>query len=108
MSNNITLKYEGYQGIALDRFNIFSLRNLSILYNSPARDFSDLDSKLNELPRLSLEEVKSLAQEFCQKYFSSHNIFVASSATLQENQHYISCSKSGEEFYQKVNSFLKM
>ena len=107
MSNNITLKYEGYQGIALDRFNIFSLRNLSILYNSPARDFSDLDSKLNELPRLSLEEVKSLAQEFCQKYFSSHNIFVTSSATLQENQHYISCSKTGEEFYQKVNSFLR-
>ena len=100
---NQRVEYLGYKGINLERVTLKSFNNF--LNVMPSKNDNTYKLLLS-LPSLSLEEVRKLTKEFCQKYFSLNDILYSSLDELQKNIEYFSLSQNPTEFYDKVNSKL--
>ena len=104
----MVIKYEGYEGVNLDRFSINHLNNLKkiipLINNNP--EYMNLDKILKNLPNYSIDEIRELTKIFCSKYFSLNDISIIGEKELSDNSKYISLSSSPTEVYEKVNSLL--
>ena len=58
-----------------------------------------------DLPSITLDEVKTGARKFYDKYFTLHNVALASSKIISDNCEKISLFETGSEKVQKFNSF---
>lgn len=100
------LKYEGYKGVALDRFDIQSLTTLKNVLIKNKFDFPDLEKRLEGLDKLTIDEIKLLAKDICAKYLRIHDIKTTTIDELQSHMPEISRSSTAYELYEKVNGIL--
>ena len=99
----LKLDYLGYKGINLENVSLKTFRNfISVMPRTDEKIYNLLLS----LPTLSLNEVRELTKQFCQKYFSLSDISYVSTGKLNNNIQYITASQTSDELYDKVNSLL--
>lgn len=100
---NLKLNYLGYKGINFDSVSLKKFANILRVRSTIDETAPNL---LENLPNLSLEEVRELTKIFCEKYFSLHDISYVSVDKLQKKQDFFQTSSNEYEVYDKVNSLL--
>lgn len=102
------IKYYGYKGINLDNIKIEQLKNLRLflMRNLPSKKYDNVQGQVDDLNTLNLDEVKKLAAEFLNKYFTINDVYSITEKELQENSSFISCVTNAKEAYDNVNSLL--
>lgn len=96
--------YGGYKGIALDGFSVKNLNVLKNTLNKLPINFNVADD-YTALEDMSLDEVKSLTKKFCEDYLALKDVMEIDPGSV--DLEYIADSDTYEEFYGKVNAFLK-
>lgn len=97
------LKYLGYKGVNLNRVSLSSFKNFMTIM---PKINNNIEKLTEDLPNLTLEEIRKLTQEFCMKYFSLHNISIVSSNELIRRQKEISKANDSHGVYENINSIL--
>ena len=102
------IKYYGYKGINLDNIKIEQLKNLRLflMRNLPSKKYDNVQGQVDDLDTLNLDEVKKLAAEFLNKYFTINDVYSITEKELQEKSSFISCVTNAKEAYDNVNSLL--
>ena len=102
------IKYYGYKGINLDNIKIEQLKNLRLflMRNLPSKKYDNVQGQVDNFNTLNLDEVKKLAAEFLNKYFTINDVYSITEKELQEKSSFISCVTNAKEAYDNVNSLL--
>lgn len=105
----MTIQFEGYKGINLDRFDVNQLRNLKQIYQLALRkpEYARINHDLAILSTLSLEEIRKKTKEFCEKYFNLHDINFSTIESIGNVSTQISISATPEEVYKIINSTME-
>ncbi len=109
MENKTLTRYLGYEGVNLDNFNVTQLSNIRSfvkMYLDRNRYYGVQD-RIDSRPYMSLEEAKSLAEEFYKKHISLHPILVIDDKDVSRLKDELRFTTSGAEFYDRVNQVLK-
>ena len=96
--------YGGYKGIALDGFSVKSLNVLRNTLTKLPINFN-IDDYYSALEDMSLDEIRSLTKKFCRDYLDIRDVMEIDLNKV--NMDDIADSNTGEEFYDKVNAYLK-
>ncbi|MDE6141129.1 MAG: hypothetical protein K2G03_00860, partial [Bacilli bacterium] len=96
--------YGGYKGIALDGFSVKSLNVLRNTLTKLPINFN-IDDDYSALEDMSLDEIRSLTKKFCRDYLDIRDVMEIDLNKV--NMDDIADSNTGEEFYDKVNAYLK-
>ena len=104
------IKYLGYEGINIDRFDIRTLQNLidfmrKYYYNNPK--FEYLEEELANQDKITLEEAKKESKQLMEKFFTLHKTPILQQGTIQANLPFLQNSPTADVFYSKVSYLLK-
>lgn len=101
--------YGGYKSTNLENFNVNELLNLkSIIFSCLKNtEYDNLEKRMNELDKISLNDVKSISKNFLTSYFNIDDIAYCDTDLLSKYIPSISQSENPSEFYDKINSILK-
>lgn len=100
------IKYIGYKSENLEKFRARVLKPVE----EDLRRYQQFTTEyeMNKLPRIDLNEVKSLAKKFYDKYFSLNKVNVLSPQKISQNKYeHIVYSPNCEEFYSRLNKEIK-
>ena len=102
---DLIAQYEGYQDVNGERFAILPKGGFIQIFTKLARSnvAQDVATATASLDTLSLEEIRQKTKEFCEKYFTLHNI---NSISMQKMQELISSmtASSTDEAISIINS----
>lgn len=103
------IKYIGYKSENLERFRARVLKPFEdeiVKYHNLGNNSALIE--MRNLSQLSLYEVKKLAQKFYKKYFKLNNVNVLSPQNISQKKYEkMLCSKTTEEFYDKLSTEIK-
>lgn len=105
---NVAIEYEGYQDINGERFSVNPSGGLIKVFAILAKrkDALDFEQEIASLDRLSLDEIRQKAKEFCEKYFILHSINEASIDKINAAVSKLTASSTADEVISAVNSTL--
>ena len=101
------LAYEGYKGLGIDGFDEKKLIDFKkfLIANLPDTSFDLLETQLNSLETLDIDNIKELAYKFLNKYFTIHNVRYLndSKSNMDRVMRLASKTQNAEDFYRIVN-----
>lgn len=103
------IKYGGYKGINLEKFNLNQLKNLKQICQlaSKKAEYATVTSDVEKLSEMSLDEIHVKAKKFCNKYFNLHNINFGTMQSIQNSISAIPLNATIPEITEIINSSIE-